>query len=84
MAMSDIDPIPTQASDELDALFAGLPPLISVKRAADLVGLTYPTAYRYAQQGDLPIKRVGPRRVFVVTARLRRWLDSTDGDSESA
>lgn len=64
--------------DDLDALFADLPPLISVRQAAGLVGLTVPTAYRYAQNGDLPVKRIGKRRVLVVTAKLRRWLDADD------
>jgi len=57
-------------------LFAGLPPLISVPQAADLMGLTRPTAYRYAQQGYLPVRRFGPRRVLVITAKLRTLLET--------
>lgn len=77
--MPDDMPV-AQTTEELDAKFAGLPPLISVPEAAELCGLTRPTAYRYVKNGRLPVRRVGPRRVLVVTARLRRWLQSADLD----
>jgi hypothetical protein len=34
-------------------------------------------AYRFAATGDLPIKRLG-RRVYVVTARLRKFIEPED------
>jgi len=55
---------------------AGLPALISVGQTAAILGLTRPTAYRYAQQGYLPVRRFGPRRVLVITAKLRPLLEA--------
>jgi excisionase family DNA binding protein len=53
--------------------FAGLPLLIAVPRAADLLGISRAVAYRLAAAGELPTKRLG-RRVYVVTARLRDFV----------
>ncbi|WP_163550744.1 helix-turn-helix domain-containing protein [Candidatus Frankia nodulisporulans] len=52
---------------------AGLPPLISITRAGQILGLPRATAYRYAKAGHLPIRTVGPR-LYVVTARLADLL----------
>jgi excisionase family DNA binding protein len=59
---------------------ATLPALISVPKAAELVGLSRATAYRFAQTGELPTRRLGGR-VYVVTARLQSFID---GDLEVA
>jgi hypothetical protein len=53
--------------------FDGLPLLISVPRAAGLLGLSRAAAYRYAAAGDLPVKRLGGR-IYVVTAGIRRLV----------
>jgi len=50
------------------------PMLISVPRAALLLGLSRASAYRHAESGALPCKRFGGR-VYVVTARLRALLE---------
>jgi hypothetical protein len=50
------------------------PLLISVPRAAVLLGLSRASAYRHAEAGVLPCKRLGGR-VYVVTARLRALLE---------
>ena len=55
--------------------FAGLPLLISVPRAAKLLGIGRAAAYRFASSGDLPVKRLG-RRVYVVSAQLRDFIES--------
>jgi predicted DNA-binding transcriptional regulator AlpA len=55
--------------------FADLPLLISVPKSADLLGISRAAAYRFASSGDLPVKRLG-RRVYVVTARLREFLET--------
>jgi predicted DNA-binding transcriptional regulator AlpA len=55
--------------------FADLPLLISVPRAAQLLGISRAAAYRFASTGDLPTKRLG-RRVYVVAARLRELIES--------
>jgi predicted DNA-binding transcriptional regulator AlpA len=55
--------------------FAGLPLLISVPKAADLLGISRAAAYRFANTGDLPVKRLG-RRLYVVTARLREFIET--------
>jgi predicted DNA-binding transcriptional regulator AlpA len=46
-----------------------LPALLTVPRAAALLGISRASAYRYAASGDLPVRRLGGR-VYVVTARL--------------
>jgi predicted DNA-binding transcriptional regulator AlpA len=53
---------------------AGLPLLIPVPDAARLLGISRAAAYRFAAAGDLPVRRLG-RRVYVVTARLREFLE---------
>lgn len=55
--------------------FETLPALLSVPRAAKMLGLSRASAYRYAADGDLPTRRLGGR-VFVVTAHLRAFLES--------
>jgi hypothetical protein len=49
--------------------------LIPVPRAAELLGLSRASAYRYAAAGELPTKRFG-RRVYVITHRIRDLLDA--------
>jgi excisionase family DNA binding protein len=53
-----------------------LPALMSVPEAAKFLGLSRASAYRYAEAGQLPIKRFG-RRVYVVRARLADFLADT-------
>ena len=57
--------------------FADLPLLIPVPRAAELIGISRAAAYRFASSGDLPTKRLG-RRVYVISARLREFLDTEE------
>ncbi|EFC80273.1 hypothetical protein FrEUN1fDRAFT_6607 [Parafrankia sp. EUN1f] len=57
------------AVDQADP-FEGLPALISVGKAAQILGLSRATAYRLADNDELPVQRMGGR-VYVVTARLR-------------
>ncbi|WP_131787693.1 helix-turn-helix domain-containing protein [Protofrankia symbiont of Coriaria ruscifolia] len=52
---------------------AGLTPLISVETAAEVLGFSRASAYRYAKAGQLPVRRIGGR-VYVVTAELRALL----------
>jgi predicted DNA-binding transcriptional regulator AlpA len=54
-----------------------LPALISVPRAAEILGLSRASAYRYAASGELPTKRLGGR-VYVITARIRSLLDAQE------
>ncbi len=63
--------MPTHSDDP----FAGLPLLIAVPKAADLLGISRAAAYRFATAGDLPTKRLG-RRVYVITARLREFMEA--------
>jgi predicted DNA-binding transcriptional regulator AlpA len=60
--------------------FDGLPALISVPKAAELLGLSRASAYRFAAAGDLPTRHLGGR-VFVVTSRLEAFVN---GDGEAA
>lgn len=53
-----------------------LPALIPVPRAAEILGLSRASAYRYAAAGELPTQRLGGR-VYVITAKIRSLLDGT-------
>ena len=55
-----------------------LPALISVPVAAKILGLKRASAYRYAANGELPVKRLGGR-VYIITAKIRPLLDGTEG-----
>ena len=57
---------------------AGLPLLIPVPTAAKLLGISRAAAYRHANAGDLPVKRLG-RRLYVITSRLRDFLEKEAG-----
>jgi excisionase family DNA binding protein len=57
--------------------FDGLPLLIPVPRAAKLLGISRAAAYRFASTGHLPTKRLG-RRVYVVSAKLREFIETED------
>jgi predicted DNA-binding transcriptional regulator AlpA len=66
------EPLPRHGGrDELD----DLPLLISVPMAAKLLGISRAAAYRFANAGDLPTKRLG-RRIYVVSAKLREFIES--------
>lgn len=58
----------------------GLPALISVPLAAELLGLKRASAYRYAANGELPVKRLGGR-IFIITAEIRPLLDGAEGNA---
>ncbi len=60
-----------------------LPALMSVPEAAEFLGLSRASAYRYAEAGLLPTKRFG-RRVYVVRARLSDLLESNDAPEAGA
>ena len=53
-----------------------LPALLTVPRAAELLGISRASAYRYAASGELPVRRLGGR-VYVVTARLLALIGKT-------
>jgi excisionase family DNA binding protein len=53
----------------------GLPILIPVPRAAELLGISRSAAYRCAASGDLPATHLGGR-VYVVTSRLQDLLSA--------
>lgn len=56
---------------EEDNVFSGLPLLLPVPRAAELLGISRQSAYRLAAAGELPVRRLGGR-LYVVTAGLRK------------
>ncbi len=51
------------------------PMLITVPKAARLLGISRSAAYRCAASGDLPTTHLGGR-VYVVTSRLQQLLES--------
>lgn len=55
--------------------FDDLPALIPVPVAGEILGFKRATAYRYAADGGLPVRRFGGRRLYVVKARLRDLLE---------
>lgn len=58
--------------------FDDLPALISVPVAAKLLGLARASAYRYAEHGELPVKRLGGR-VYIIKAEIRPLIEGTEG-----
>ncbi|MHA6781702.1 helix-turn-helix domain-containing protein [Pseudonocardia saturnea] len=57
--------------------FDGLPVLISVVQAADLLGISRASAYRYIAGGLLPVQRLGGR-IYIVRDRLRDMIENTE------
>jgi excisionase family DNA binding protein len=53
-----------------------LPALLTIPRAAELLGISRASAYRYAAAGELPVRRLGSR-VYVITARLLAMVDGS-------
>ena len=76
------DASPTTSSVDGDP-FEGLPLLLTVPKAAALLGLSRASAYRYATCGDLPTRRLGGR-VYVVTAGIRALLEELPRRGEVA
>ena len=68
---SDDQVHPVASRDVMD----GLPLLVTVPRAAELLGISRSAAYRCAASGELPTTHLGGR-VYVVTARLQMLLES--------
>jgi excisionase family DNA binding protein len=56
-------------------VFTELPLLLTVPRAAALLGIGRAAAYRLAASGELPVRRLGGR-VYVVTAGLQELVAS--------
>lgn len=62
----------------------GLPALIPIPLAAELLGLSRASAYRYAAAGELPTRKFG-RRVYVITSHIRSLLiEPPDGAAFAA
>ncbi len=53
-------------------------PTVTVEEAAELLGISRPSAYAAAKSGELPTIRYG-RRILVPTAALRRQLGLDHG-----
>ena len=70
----EADPANPPTRERVDAL-DGLPILIPIPRAAELLGISRSAAYRCAASGDLPTTHLGGR-VYVLTHRLQELLES--------
>jgi hypothetical protein len=76
----------TRERPQLDKLekhmsdLAALPALISVPKAAQILGLSRASAYRFAASGDLPTRRLGGR-VYIITHKLSSFIN---GDEDAA
>ncbi|WP_445169274.1 helix-turn-helix domain-containing protein [Mycolicibacterium sp. Dal123E01] len=53
-----------------DNVFNGLPLLLGVPQAAQLLGISRAAAYRLVASDELPVRRLGGR-IYVVTSGLR-------------
>jgi len=51
---------------------------VSIPRAAQVLGVSRSYAYQLAAAGDLPVIRLGAKRVRVPTVALRRMLGIED------
>jgi excisionase family DNA binding protein len=56
-------------------VFYDLPLLLSVPRAAGLLGISRAAAYRLVASGELPARRLGGR-LYVITAGLQELVTS--------
>ncbi len=66
--------IDTPAHTETPTLDWTRRPTLSVEEAGEVLGVSRDLAYRAAARGDIPVIRVGPKRLRVPTARLLAML----------
>lgn len=66
----------TQEHTGDDGELAGLPLLLPIPRAANLLGISRSLAYRCAKTGALPTTSFGGR-TYINTAKLRELLDAS-------
>jgi hypothetical protein len=57
----------------------GLPPTMSVPDAGRVLGLSRNGAYAAAARGDIPVIRIGSKKLVVPTHRLFELLDAPAG-----
>jgi len=55
--------------------FDKLPVLITIPVAAQLLGISRASAYRWAETGVLPVKRLGGR-IYILRDRLREMMEA--------
>jgi excisionase family DNA binding protein len=72
-----IDPVRASQAQKGPNVSTPLPALLTITRAATILGLSRATAYRYAAAGELPTKRLGGR-MYVITAKIRPLIDGTE------
>ena len=56
----------------------------SVPEAGQMLGIGRDAAYQAARNGDLPILRLGPKRLVVPLVALRKMLESAGEPKEPA
>jgi excisionase family DNA binding protein len=61
--------------------FDDLPVLLTVSKAAHVLGISRASAYRYVEHNLLPIKRLGGR-IYILRDRLREMVD--EGEENTA
>lgn len=74
----------TSIASDAFVLGAELPIVLSVPKAARLLGISKDLAYQLVSQGDLPAIYLGRRRVVVPTRRLLEFLDAEAGATRSS
>lgn len=52
-----------------------LPLLLNVKQLADLLGVSYSSAYELIQEDDFPSLHIG-KRIVVPKEELRKWISA--------
>lgn len=55
---------------------------ISVEEAGQLLSVSRPTAYALARNGDIPVLRLGPRRIVVPVGAFLRMCGFEDRQKE--
>ena len=64
----------TRSLPALEALRNG-PPTVRVEEASKVLGVSRPFAYQMARDGLLPVLRLGPKRIRIITAGLLEMLE---------
>lgn len=54
--------------------YMSMTPLLTAEQVGGLIGLDAKTVYRYARDGVIPHKRIGPRNVRFLRTEVESWI----------
>lgn len=52
--------------------------LLTVPQAAERLGISRIEAYQLVKAGEIPAKRLSPRRIRISELALQQWIDSKE------